>query len=302
MPGRDEAWAQGERERLGEEGFAQEYETEFLGSSATLISGRVLGRLKYTKPETVTTIGLKVFRRPEKGHVYVAAVDVSRGLGLDYQAMTIIDVTSKPWEVVASYRNNKLPPNLLHEVVFDAAKYYNDAMALVETNDVGLRVAEDLLQVDEYENVVMSQVKGKFGTRVGGGFGQNSRYGVKTTPQVKRMGCANIKQLIEKDQLVLNDQDIIKEFSTFVGKNNTYKAEDGKHDDLVMTLVLFGWLSDQPFFKDSVDVTGLRAAMIAQAEGAWAEDDLTPFGVVDDGQPEAAEVEAVYPPYVGYFN
>lgn len=301
MPGRDEEWAKGERERLGEEGFAQEYETEFLGSSATLINGRVLGRLKFEKPLETTIIGLKIFKRPEKDNTYVACVDVSRGLGLDYQAMTIVNVTSKPWEVVASYRNNKLPPNLMHEVVFDSAKFYNSAMVLVETNDVGLRVAEDLLQIDEYENVIMSQVKGKFGTRVGGGFGQNSRYGVKTTPQVKRIGCANIKQLIEKDQLKINDQDIIKEFSTFVGKNNQYKAEEGKHDDLVMTLVLFGWLSDQPFFKESVDVSGLRAAFVAQAEGLWSEEDLTPFGVMDDGQPEEQTNETVYDPLDGYF-
>lgn len=283
MPGRDEEWARKERERLGEDGFAQEYETEFLGSSATLINGRKLSSIPYKKPQSVTTLGVKIFVQPESGHEYVCTVDVSRGLGLDYQAMTVVDVSVKPWVVVASYRNNRLPPSLLHETVHDVALYYCRAMVLVETNDVGLRVAEDLLQVDEYENVIMTQVKGKYGTRVGGGFGTQSRYGVKTSPQVKRIGCAMLKQLVERDQLVLNDQDILWELGRFVGKNNTYKAEEGAHDDLVMTLVLFAWLTDQQFFKDSVDTTGLRARLIEQAGDSWEESDVTPFGAVDTG-------------------
>jgi terminase large subunit-like protein len=291
MPGRDEAWAAKERARLTDEGFAQEYETEFLGSSATLINGRVLARLPKKRPIERTAVGVKVFKRPEEGHQYVAAVDVSRGLGLDYQAMTMVDVTTRPWEVVATYRNNTLPPSLYHEVIHDVAKFYNQASVLVEINDVGQRVAEDLMHVDEYENVIMTQVKGKYGTRAGGGFGQNSRFGVKTTVQVKRIGCAILKQLIERDQLVINDEDILWEFGRFVGKNNTFKAEDGAHDDLVMCLVLFAWLTDQRFFKESMDShADLRAAYVAQAE-TWSEEDLTPFGVIDDGHDEADKLE-----------
>ena len=255
----------------------------FLGSSATLINGRKLATLVSQRPQKITTLGVKVFHEVEDGHDYVATVDVSRGLGLDYQAIVVVDVTSKPWRVVASYRNNKLPPSLLHEVVYDVATYYNKAMALVETNDVGLRVAEDLLQVDEYEHVIMTQVKGKFGTRVGGGFGQQSRFGVKTSPQVKRIGCAILKQLVERDQLIVNDENILWEFGRFVGKNNTFKAEEGAHDDLVMCLVLFAWLTDQQYFKEAIDVTGLRGALLAQAGPAWGEEDLNPFGMVDTG-------------------
>ncbi len=302
MPGRDEAWAIKERERLGDEGFAQEYDTEFLGSSATLINGRKLATIPYANPEETTTLGVKIFKRPVKDHTYVCSVDVSRGLGLDYQAMTVIDVTSKPWEVVASYRNNKLPPYLVHETVHDTAVYYNTAMVLVETNDVGLRVAEDLLQIDEYENVIMTQVKGKHGSRVGGGFGTQSRYGVKTTPQVKRIGCTNLKQLVERDQLVINDRDILWELGRFVGKNNTFKAEDGAHDDLVMTLVLFSWLSDQQYFKDSVDTTGLRKALIDQANDSWGERDIAPFGLVDNAIDEVGEDTSPTDPFSDYFG
>lgn len=285
-PGRDEAWAAAERARLGDDGFAQEYDTAFLGSSATLINGRIIATIPTMKPERVTTLGVKVFHPPEKDHVYVAVADVSRGLGLDYQAMVLIDVAVKPWRVAATYRNNLLPPSMFHEVIHDTVRYYNDAMILVETNDVGLRVAEDLLQIDEYENVVMTQVKGKYGTRVGGGFGQNSRYGVKTNPQVKKIGCAQLKQLVEKWQLVINDSDILWEMGRFVGKNNTYKAEDGAHDDLMMCLVLFGWLTEQKQFKENVEGSDLRAAMIAHAaeQERWNEEDLTPFGVHDDGR------------------
>lgn len=283
MPGRDEEWARKERERLGDDGFAQEYETEFLGSSATLINGRKLATIPKKKPLKTTTIGVNIFQEPQPAHVYVATVDVSRGLAMDYQAIVVVDVTAKPWEVVASYRNNKLPPSLLHEVVYDTALYYNRAMVLVETNDVGLRVAEDLLQVDEYDNVIMTQIKGKYGTRVGGGFGAQSRFGVKTSPQVKRIGCTHLKQLVERDQIILNDKEILNELGTFVGKNNTYKAEDGKHDDLVMCLVIFAWLTDQQYFKEAVDTSNLRNSLIQAAGEAWSEQDIAPFGMVDTG-------------------
>ena len=288
-PGRDRKWAEGELERLGsEDSFAQEYDNAFLGSSDTLINGRKLAVIPHMKPIKKTTIGVKVFHEPVIAHEYVCTVDVSRGLGLDYQAIVVVDVTAKPFVVVASYRNNRLPPSLLHEAVYDVATHYNKAMVLVETNDVGLRVAEDLLQIDEYENVIMTSVKGKYGTRVGTGSGANARYGIKTSPQTKRIGCAMLKQLVERDQLVINDQDILWELGRFVGKNNQYKAEEGAHDDLVMCLVLFGWLSDQQYFKDSVDISGLRRSMIEAAEGKWTEDDIAPFGMVDTGIEETS--------------
>lgn len=284
-PGRDEAWAKAEMERLGPEGFDQEFNCEFLGSSGTLISGRVLSRLVTIPPIEKIGAGIAIFERPIPGHSYVVNVDVSRGLGLDYQAVVCVDVTELPYRVVASYRNNVLPPSLLHEVVFNVATHYNNAMALVETNDVGLRVAEDLLQVDEYEYVVMTTVKAKYGTRVGAGYAQNSRFGVKTSPQVKRIGCAVLKQLIERDQLMINDQNILWELSRFSGKNGKYEAEEGAHDDLVMCLVIFAWMTDQKFFKESVN-SDIRKAYLASAGNSWDEQDLTPFGAVSDGRQE----------------
>lgn len=284
-PGRDQAWADAEIARIGQESFDKEYNCEFQGSSGTLINGRILSTIPTIPHIEKTSLGLKIFSHPEKDHTYVVTVDVSRGLGLDYQACVIFDVTSFPYKVVASYRNNKLPPSLLHEIVFNVCTYYNEAMVMVETNDVGLRVAEDLMQVDEYENIMMTQVKSKSGTRLGAGFGSDTRYGMKTTIQTKRIGCTNLKQLIERGQLVINDEDILWELSRFIGKGNTYGAEEGSHDDLVMCLVIFAWITDQQFFKESV-ATDFRTSLVNSGGDVWNEDDLVPFGLISDGHEE----------------
>jgi len=284
-PGRDDQWAKKELERLGVEGFDQEFNCEFLGSSGTLINGRTLSRLIPATPIEMLGAGISIFEPPVDGHTYIITVDVSRGLGLDYQAFVCTDVTAMPYRVCASYRNNVLPPSLLHEVVYNAAQHYNKALVLVESNDVGLRVAEDLLQVDEYEYVVMTTVKAKYGTRLGAGHAQNSRMGVKTSPQVKKIGCTVLKQLVERDQLIINDKNIIWELSRFSGKNGKYEAEAGSHDDLVMCLVLLAWMTDQKFFKESIE-TDIRKAFLSSAGDSWDESDLTPFGVVSDGRVE----------------
>jgi len=288
-PGRDEAWGDAERARLGEEGFAQEYECEFLGSSGTLINGRVLSTLTPVPPIEIVGTNITVFERPVQGNSYVITCDVSRGVLLDYQAFTVIDITSMPYKVVASYRDNKLPPEFLHEVVHDAAKYYNRAMVLIESNDVGYMVSVNLMHVSEYDNVISTTVKGKHGTRLGGGFGQNSRIGLKTNPQTRKIGCTMLKSLVERGQLVLNDKNILWELARFSKKGVKFEAEEGSHDDLVMCLVIFAWMTDQQFFKESIN-SDVRAAYLATAGDAWGEDDLVPFGM-NDGQPDVEAVD-----------
>ena len=237
--------------------------------------------MPFSDPIQVLEDGVKIYENPKDNHIYTMCVDVSRGQGIDYHAATVIDVTSAPYKLVATVRNNELPPMVLPTLINRIGKKYNDAYCLIEVNDIGGQVADILYSEIEYENVLYTSVRGHRGQQLGAGFGPNSRIGVKTSTATKRVGCSSLKAMVEEDQLVIPDYDTITELSTFIAKANSYAADSGHHDDLVMTLVIFGWMTSQPYFKDLTDVN-IREAMF-QEKINKLEDNLTPFGLIDDG-------------------
>lgn len=259
VPGRDQKWADEQFRVLGEQKFMQEMECEFLGSSGTLISAVALRALSLAKPIANTGIeNLKIYDEVKPNHVYFMVVDTSRGKGLDYSAFTVIDATALPYKVVATYKDNEISPLVYPAILRQVGVYYNNAYQLVETNDNGQQIVDTLFEDYEYENILSTVEHGKSKLNkkllVNFGYGQKSGRGVKTTKSVKRLGCSILKNLIERQQLIITDYDIISELSTFVSNGVTYEAEEGSHDDLVMCLVLFGWLTSQKFFTDMTDV------------------------------------------------
>jgi len=299
VPGRDEAWRKDALSALNfdTEKFDQEYCVEFQGSSGTLIAGWKLKELVYKIPIHKND-GLQLFEQPVKDHPYVCIVDVSRGKGLDYSAFSVIDVNSMPYKQVCTYRNNLVPPIDYAEIVFRVCKSYNNAAVLVEINDIGEQVATSLHFDFEYDNVLFTESAGRSGKRITSGFGGNIDKGIRTTKSVKSVGCSILKLLIEQNQFVVNDFETISELSTFSRKGLSYEAESGKHDDMVMGLVLFAWLSDQMYFKELTSINTL--ARLREKTDEEISQDLTPFGFVDNGMTHAEIVEA--PTVRGWMN
>lgn len=284
VPGRDEKW---KHDTLGAlnfdmEKFSQEFEVEFLGSSGTLISGWKLKELVHMNPIQQHD-GLRMYVQPENGHAYVCVADVSRGKGLDYSAFSIIDVTKMPYKQVCTYRNNTIAPIDYADILFRVCRSYNNAGVLVEINDIGGQVADSLHYDFEYDNILFTESAGRAGKRITSGFGANVDRGIRTTKNVKSIGCSILKLLVEQNQMVISDFDTISELSTFSRKGVSYEAEPGKHDDMVMGLVLFAWLSDQDYFKELTSINTL--AMLREKTEEEISGDLVPFGFVDDGSP-----------------
>ena len=252
---------------------------EFLGSTNTLIHPSVLSKLTYINPTTKN--GIKFYKEPEKNHVYSITVDVSEGLGLDASTFVVIDCTQIPYEVVATYADSSISQLMFPTLLYNIATYYNEAAILVETN-IGSQVVNILHQDLEYENVLMTKLNGRKGTTIGSD--GLARLGIKTTKITKRIGCANLKSIIENQKIILNDYDVIHELSTYVVDGSSYNAEDGYHDDLVMCLVLFAWLTSQNYFKD-ISNTDIRQRIMEEHE-----DNFTPFGFIDDGQEDLNKV------------
>lgn len=280
VPGRDEKWKAQEIANTSEDKFRQEFECEFLGSANTLIHPTKLRMLVHKTPIKSNSLGLKEYIPPQKDTVYAMVVDTARGAGADYSAFVVINVSTFPYRIQATFRNNTISPLIFPNVIYETAKYYNDALVLVETNDIGQQVA-DILHYDlEYEAMLVSSNSGRNGQSLSGGFATTTHHGVKTTKQVKRVGCATLKTLIESDKFIIEDYDTIYELSRFTLKGNSYEAEDG-NDDLVMCCVLFGWLSTQSYLREITDLD-VRKKIFEQNE-RMLEDEMLPFGIYSSG-------------------
>jgi hypothetical protein len=259
VPGRDDKWKDETLAAMDNDyqKFSQEFECQFLGSSGTLIEGSKLKSLVWKEP-LAEAENIKILEERKDDHTYVCVVDVSRGKGLDYSAFQIIDVTSMPYKQVCVYRDNMITPIDYAEIIYRTTKQYNDAYTLIEINDIGEQVSEILHYEFEVETLMHTESAGRAGKRISGGFGKSTDKGIRTTKSVKSIGCNMLKMLIEQDQILINDYDTIRELSTFSRRGNSYEAESGNHDDLVMCLVLFAWLSDQTFFREITDINTMN--------------------------------------------
>jgi hypothetical protein len=286
VPGRDAKWKEETIRNTSEEQFRQEFETEFIGSSATLISGVKLRSLAFHDPIAMEE-DFNIYEQPIPGHLYIATVDCSEGVNLDYSTINVLDATQAPYKQVARYRNNKLPLLFFPTVIYSIAKRYNEAFVLVETNNIGQQVV-DILHYDlEYENIYKTEQHHIKGQSISSGFKRSTAFGIKTTKSVKKIGCANLKTLVENDKLIINDFDTINEMNTFVRVRDSYAAEEGSNDDIVMGLVLFSWLTAQSFFKDSTNID-IRKMMLDE-QNMLIDETMTPFGFIENGLQEEVE-------------
>ena len=282
VPGRDEKWKKETIANTSEQQFRTEFECEFLGSVNTLINPSKLRTMRYRQP-SVSNAGLDIYEPVKEDHRYCVTVDVARGDLNDNSAFVIFDVTHIPYRVVGKYKNNDIKPMMFPGIVEKVARNYNQAEILVEVNDIGGQVADTLHYELEYDNLIMVSQRGRAGQVAGSGFsGKGAQLGVRTTKAIKKLGCSNLKTLVESDKIIIEDFDLISEMSTFILKGTSkYEADDGSNDDLMMCCVLFAWLSNQTYFKELTD-QDIRARLYEEQKNA-IEQDMAPFGFLNDG-------------------
>ena len=270
VPGRDEEWKKQTISNTSQLQFDQEFGNTFFGTGDTLINAETLMSMRAQNPIRNLEGGdLLIYKEPMKGHEYVMAVDVSKGRGQDYSTFNLIDNSVSPFAQVAVYRNNTISPILLPNIIYKYAKVYNNAYVVIESNDQGSVVCNGLYHDLEYENVhVESSVK-------------SNSIGILMTRKVKRLGCSAVKDLLENSKINIVDENTILEVSTFVAKGQSYEASDGNHDDLMMNLVMFGYFASTQYFGDMTDID--LKQMIFEQKMKQIEDDIVPFGFVDDG-------------------
>jgi hypothetical protein len=281
VPGRDQKWKETTIANTSEQQFRVEFECEFLGSVNTLINPAKLKNLVYENP-IKRNAGLDIYEDPKENHNYLMTVDVARGIGNDYSAFIVFDITEFPYKVVAKYRNNEIKPMLFPSIISEVGKGYNNSWLLIEVNDIGDQVGSILHYDLEYDNILMASMRGRAGQVVGTGFsGKKSQLGVRMTAAVKKLGCSNLKTMMEDDKLLTTDYEIISELTTFAQKGNSFEAEEGCNDDLAMCLVIFSWLVAQDYFKEMTE-NDVRKR-IYEEQRNQIEQDMAPFGFIETG-------------------
>jgi len=285
-PKRDKAWADDQRKILGEIKYNQEVLCAFLGSSNTLINADAIARMSPMENE-YSKDNLDILEKPAKDHTYFMSIDTSRGVEREYSAFTVVDCTTYPFKVVAKYKDNKISPLLYPDIIVKVAKDYNSAFVLVEINDIGQQVADLIHNELEYDNMIWVGHDSKYGQFLSSS-GRNATLGVRTTKQIKRIGCSTFKSLVEEEKLLIFDKDIISEISTFVEKRGSFEHDEGYTDDLVMSLVLFSWASNDPLFKELMNSSNRKALYNQQI--LKIEEELTPFGIFNDLEDPEYEV------------
>jgi hypothetical protein len=295
VPGRDENWKKETIANTSEEQFEQEFECRFKGGSNTLISPQKLAEMVWSDPirKFKTSDGNMVnsYVAPSPERSYVMIVDTSHGQGMDYSAFSIIDVTETPYRVCATFRSNNTSPLLYPDIIVSTAKLYNNAHLLIESNDIGQQIINSIRNDLEYEYIFSTTTQGRGGQRLSSGFGgKSSKLGIKTTDSLKRIGCANLKTLIESDTLIVEDYQTIEEMSTFVRNSKmSYSADPGTNDDMIMTLVLFAWLSKEKVFKEITNID-IRKKLYSENIRKIEEEILPPAPLISDGREEESFV------------
>lgn len=293
VPGRDEKWKVETIRNTSEEQFRQEFECEFLGSTNTLISGVKLQQLVYRDP-IYEHDKIKIYEQPikaedgdaQKDHLYAMCVDVSEGKNLDCSAFSVFDISTMPYKQVASYHSSSITPVLFPTIIYNTARMYNDAYVLVEINNTP-QIAETLHSDLEYENLWKVYTGNKKPQQLSAGFARGIQMGLKMSPQVKRIGCSNLKMLIESDKLLINDFDTYSELTTFIQDKNSFAAEEGANDDLVMSLVIFAWVTTQGYFKEIVNHDIRKQIQLEKMN--QVDDETLPELVIEDGRPQNLE-------------
>lgn len=248
------------------EQFKQEHCAEFHGTSGTLISGMKLANMDWIEV-TPDSHGFYKFKEAEADRKYIATLDSAEGRGQDYHALNIIDVTTSEWEQVGVLHSNTISHLILPDIIIKYLMEYNEAPIYIELNSTGVSVAKSLYMDLEYENVICDSMVD---------------LGMKQTKRSKAVGCSALKDLIEKDKLIIHHRATVQEFRTFSEKGVSWAAEDGYHDDLIMSLVIFAWLTTQQKFADFADKDEMRlASEVFKRELEDMNDDYAPVVFVD---------------------
>lgn len=272
--------------------FNQNYANEFMGSSHTLISSDKLATFEKGEVHEKRDGKLKIYHYPEKGHNYVMTVDPAKD-GTDAFAVQIVDITDFHFKQVATAQL-QIDYLLMPEFLFEWAEFYNKPYMIIENNEgAGQSIADQMMNDYEYENLHFDKDTGR---------NRKKKYpGFRTTTKSRKQILQTLKLFIENDKLEINDNATISEFYQFILINNKYQADEGSHDDMIMSLALVfvPFINSKNFEDMRLLVKNLYNDDIDDEEKVDFSEMLT-IGNFDDGSEESDYFENSHETWGGF--
>jgi hypothetical protein len=187
-------------------------------------------------PVSGTTAGLRIYKEPQKFHVYAMGVDTASGSpGGDYSAIMLLDVSDTTKVQMAASYYDHLAPSDFKEIVHEMADKYQ-ALAVVESNSYGLSIIEHLQEKSyprQYRDQYWDKVKGMF----------TPRYGFNTNAKSRNLLLSRLYEYITRGWCEVVDDNFKAEANALVyNSRGKVEAASGKHDDIVIAtgLALMG--------------------------------------------------------------
>ena len=273
VPGRDDEWKENVIRDIGMMRFMQEFDCQFLGSTATLVDGQKIGKIVTRDPLEVRENGcLLIYEPPIKGATYIIGGDPSKGLGQDYACMQILRVDGlEKLEQAAVYRNNKIDPHNFAKALIEMSKLYNRAALLIENNGKeGGMVIEAIHWTFQYDRLISAS---------------ETDLGITSNVKVKFAANLNMRRYVENNFIIINDKQTIIELGKYEEvKSNIFKAKDkNDHDDCVTALI---WAL---YFKEMLLLLGFTFDPVTKlitsgnfSDTSYDTNDF-PIAVIDDG-------------------
>jgi hypothetical protein len=148
-------------------------------------------------------------------------------------------------EQVAEFYSNNVSLKAFAKTIHDEATKYNLAYVIVERNGLGLALIEELWDELEYENMWCDS-KGDIGILV--------------TVKNRDTILSVLEEGLRTSRYKINSQRTVKELQTFIiTENGKMQADEGYHDDLVMSLAIGMYACNQIFLKSPITIETIKS-------------------------------------------
>lgn len=178
---------------------------------------------------------LKVYETPTPNGLYVIGGDGAQGVpNGDSSSLIVLRI---PEMVVVAVYEDIIRPKIYSEIAYYLSRLYNNALLGIENNDKGGYAAIELIKDNHSDcNLYYRPKNGKAPTTKDKDYTQ---YGWRTSEITRSIMISDLSNHLQHKAIDIYDLSILSQMRSFIRhKDGKLAAAKGKHDDLVLALMI----------------------------------------------------------------
>lgn len=228
-----------EQMKVDDEDFEGERLCQPSAAKDVLFDRETLDRMPISEPKR-TIAGFKVFKEFNPKHRYGSGHDVAGGLNLDSSTSVFIDFDTVPAQVVATYADNTIKPEIFAHEILRETEMYGMCIAGIEKNYGSATIAiARQLEVKLYKTQAKDTKVGEF---------VPTEYGWHTNALTKPKMLFALSKAVEDGLLQLNDPALIRECKSYTRNDLIEEVKDPRlttrHFDLLIAAAIAWQMKD----------------------------------------------------------